>query len=213
MKQTILIQAYIDITCPYCYIGKRQLDKACAQLSELNLDTRWLPYQLSPDTPAEGKGYHQRMTEIIGSVEKKDQALAGVREMGLAAGIDLRLDLVERMPNTLLAHCLIQWSEPGEQQDKTIETLFNAYFTEGQFLGDKEVLLSLGRESGLSDDCLQQLDDFEATQIIFEQADKNRQIGFRGVPAFIVNQKHLIQGAQDSSVFVRLFEKLKNNPP
>lgn len=205
--KAIHIDAYIDTTCPYCYIGKRQLERALAQRPTAAISVTWRALQLSPDAPAEGRDYHQRMTEIIGSEAGKNAAFAKLTEYGKRVGLDLHFDKIGRMPNTLKSLCLIAWSTPGEQQDAVVESLYQACFCEGRYLGDEQVLAAIGEQHGI-DNIRQRLNDAAALDAVRSQIRAAQQLGLGGVPAFVFNQQYLISGAQEPDNFVQLIDKL-----
>ena len=209
MPPSVQIDAFIDLTCPYCFLGKRQLERALTATTDLTVSIHWQSLQLSPDTPGEGKLYHQRMAEIIGSEAGKDEALARIREAGKPLGIDFRFDRIERMPNTLLAHCLINWCEPGPEQDGMVEALLNACFTEGRFLGDRDTLAAITKQVTGQTDLAERLRDPEAVEQVRQQLQQNQQLGLGGVPAFVFNRQYLISGAQDASHFRQLLAQLQ----
>lgn len=207
MTSPIEIDAFIDITCPYCFLGKRQLERALADNPDIAVALRWQSLQLSPDTPAEGKPYHQRMAEVIGSEERKNQALAGITESGKELGIAFHFERVERMPNTLLAHCLINWTE-GELQDQMVEALLKAYFQQGQFLGDPTILAAIAEQLTGDDTLGNRLADDQAVAEVREIISQNQQLGLGGVPAFVFNRQYLLSGAQPAEQFSQLLHKL-----
>src|SRR3954471_12851548 len=138
----VRIDIVSDAICPWCYIGKRQLERALATLSEegLHFSVHWNPFQLTPDMPAEGRDRAAYRAMKFGSPER-------VREIdervgGAAANVDLpfRLDLIQRTPNTIDAHRLIWFAGKAGVQDAAMEAVFAAYFTEGRDIGDHAVL-------------------------------------------------------------------------
>src|SRR5947209_17108367 len=125
----LTVDVISDVICPWCYIGKRRLEKAVAAL-DLQVEVRWLPFQLNPAMPKEGVSRREYRTRKFGSWERSLELDARVVAVGEAEGISFALDRIERTPNTLDAHRLI-WLA-GEQgiQDAVVEALFRAYFIE-----------------------------------------------------------------------------------
>jgi predicted DsbA family dithiol-disulfide isomerase len=205
----IRIDAYIDTTCPYCYIGKRQLENALAQRPEANIELVWRALQLNPDAPTEGRDYHQRMTEIIGSVAGKDAAFAKLTDYGQRVGLDLHFEKISRMPNTLQSLCLIAWAKPGTQQEAVVEALYKACFCDGLYLGDAAVLSTIAEQCGINDFAVR-LSNNADIENIRQQIRDAQQLGLGGVPAFVFNQSYLISGAQPESQFLQLLDQLSN---
>lgn len=203
----IIIDAYVDAVCPYCYLGKRQLERALAQRPDLPVTLTWHPHQLTPDAPIEGRNYHERMAQIIGSVERKDAALARLADAGRALDLDLHFERITKMPNTFKTLCLINLAEPGAQQNAVVDAVYRSYFSEGRNLGDDEVLLSIANECGVVD-AARRLYDADEINTVKNKIQRARQLGFGGVPAFIFNQQYLISGAQDASHFVQMLDQL-----
>lgn len=203
----IKIDAYVDTTCPYCYIGKRQLDNALAKRPDVAINLTWRVLQLSPDAPVEGRDYHQRMTDIIGSVERKNAAFERLTEYGRQVGLDLNFNKISRMPNTLHSLCLITWSQPGEQQNQIVEALFKACFSDGKFLGDDNVLNDIAKEFGFND-FLTRIANSNEVENVRVDIRQSQQLGLGGVPAFVFNQQYLISGAQEEAAFLQLIDKL-----
>ena len=205
----IRIDAYIDTTCPYCYIGKRQLENALTQRPDLHVELVWRALQLNPDAPAEGRDYHQRMTEIIGSIDGKNAAFAKLRDYGQRVGLDLQFEKISRMPNTLHSLCLIAWAEPGAQQEAIVEALYKACFTDGLYLGDVAVLTTIADQCGLNDFAKRLSNDADIENVR-QQIREAQQLGLGGVPAFVFNQSYLISGAQPESQFIQLLDQISN---
>jgi predicted DsbA family dithiol-disulfide isomerase len=205
----IQIDAYIDTTCPYCYIGKRQLENALHKRPELQVTINWRALQLNPDAPAEGRDYHQRMSEIIGSEAGKNTAFAKLTDYGQRVGLDLHFDKIGRMPNTLKSLCLIAWSNPGEQQDAIVEALYKACFCDGKYLGDEQLLNDIAEQFGVVN-FLQRINDQAELDGVRQQISAAQQLGLGGVPAFVFNQQYLISGAQEENRFLQLIDQLAN---
>jgi predicted DsbA family dithiol-disulfide isomerase len=205
----IRIDAYIDTTCPYCYIGKRQLENALVKRPDLHIELVWRALQLNPDAPAEGRDYHQRMTEIIGSIDGKNAAFAKLSDYGQRVGLDLHFEKISRMPNTLHSLCLIAWAKPGAQQDAVVEALYKACFTDGLYLGDVAVLNTLAKQCGIND-FAERLSNDADIENVRQQIREAQQLGLGGVPAFVFNQNYLISGAQPESQFLQLLDQISN---
>jgi predicted DsbA family dithiol-disulfide isomerase len=196
------IDVVSDVVCPWCYIGKRHLEAAIAQLpADTRPVVRWHPFQLNPDLPRAGIGRRSYLEEKFGGPERAAQIYERVKAAGRAAGLELDFDRIERQPNTLDAHRLIAWAqaEGGGDADALVEALFRAYFVEGRYIGDREVLAEIAGEAGYDAARARELLGDETGVAEIAEMDKHaRQMGISGVPFFVFNQRVGVSGAQGS---------------
>src|SRR3954447_18065776 len=133
-----------DVICPWCFIGKRRLEKAVAAVeSQHEVRVRWLPFQLNPTMPKEGISRREYRTRKFGSWERSLELDARVVAVGEAEGIQFAFDRIERTPNTLDAHRLIWLADEEGVQDAVVEALFRAYFTEGRDISERQALIDV----------------------------------------------------------------------
>ena len=138
-----------DVICPWCYIGKRRLEKAVAALDgQHEVRVRWLPFQLNPTMPKDGISRREYRTRKFGSWERSLELDAKVVAAGKAEGIHFAFDRIERTPNTLDAHRLIWLADKEGIQDAVVEALFRAYFTEGRDISKRQTLIDVVAEAG-----------------------------------------------------------------
>src|SRR5262245_25329863 len=138
-----------DVICPWCFIGKRRLEKAVAALdAKHEVWVRWLPFQLNPTMPRAGISRREYRTRKFGSWERSLELDARVFEVGKSEGIPFAFDRIERTPNTLNAHRLIWLAGKEGVQDAVVESLFRAYFTEGRDIGQRQTLLDVVAKAG-----------------------------------------------------------------
>jgi predicted DsbA family dithiol-disulfide isomerase len=203
------IEVISDVICPWCYIGKRRLEKAVASLDGLHeVRVRWLPFQLNPSLPKEGISRREYRTRKFGSWERSLELDATVAKAGAADGIHFAFNQIERTPNTLDAHRLIWIADQQGVQDAVVEALFSAYFTDGLDISNRQVLVDVVAEAGLNQAkakaVLSSDDGLEAIKAANEQA---RRFRVEGVPFFIVNDKLTLSGAQQPDVFLAAFRE------
>ena len=150
---TVELDVVSDVMCPWCYIGKRRLEKALEQVEGTAVEVRWRPFQLDPTLPAEGKDRQQYLNEKFGGKEGAREIYQRVRQAGAAEHIPFAFDKIEKSPNTLDAHRLIRWSANGGEaaQAKMVERLFQLYFIEGANIGDHAVLSAAAAEIGMNE--------------------------------------------------------------
>jgi predicted DsbA family dithiol-disulfide isomerase len=203
------IEVISDVICPWCYIGKRRLEKAIATLDGLHeVRVRWLPFQLNPSMPKEGVSRREYRTRKFGSWERSLELDATVAKAGATDGIHFAFNQIERTPNTLDAHRLIWIADQRGVQDAVVEALFSAYFTDGLDISNRQVLVDVVAEAGLNQAkakaVLSSDDGLEAIKAANEQA---RRFRVEGVPFFIVNDKLTLSGAQQPDVFLAAFRE------
>jgi predicted DsbA family dithiol-disulfide isomerase len=187
-----------DAICPWCYIGKRQLERAQPILGEegLRFSVHWNPFQLNPDMPREGVDRRAYRTAKFGSWERSQELDARVAEAAAAVGLTFRLDRLQRTPNTVDAHRLVWLAGEQGVQDAAMEAVFRAYFTEGGDLGDRELLADCAAAAGMERDAVFGFLAGEALESEVREADRTaREAGVNGVPSFFLDGYGLFSGA------------------
>lgn len=175
-----------DVVCPWCYIGKRRLEKALGLLkNEVTPQISWLPFQLNPGMPKEGMPRAEYRKAKFGSLERSRQLDARVIAEGRSEGIEFAFDRIERTPNTLAAHQLIATSS---DQDKVVDALFRAYFEEARDIGDPKVLADIAAQCGVKGWP-------EKAPEVSRLEEEVRAMGISAVPTFIFERKSGISGA------------------
>ena len=184
---TITVDVISDVICPWCWIGKRRLEKAIVALG-MPVKIRWLPFQLNPMMPEEGIRRQAYRIQKFGSWERSQELDVRVAAVGKEEGIDFAFDRIERTPNTQAAHRLIWLAEQEGIQGVVVEALFRAYFTDGRDISNRQTLLDVVAEAGLdrasAEAMLQGNDGLEA---IRDAESLSRRHHLDGVPFFIIN--------------------------
>lgn len=199
-----------DAICPWCYIGKRHLERALASLpeEERGFSVRWNPFQLNPDMPAEGADRSAYRAAKFGSAERAAELDRQMVERARSVGLAFRPDLMARTPNTLQAHRLIWFAGRHGVQDAAMEAVFAAYFTQGRDIGQAEVLADCGAEAGLD---RAELTEFLAGDHIageMRAADRAaREAGVNGVPSFFLDGYGLFSGAVPPAQMAEAFRR------
>jgi predicted DsbA family dithiol-disulfide isomerase len=193
----LTIDIVSDVVCPWCYIGKRRLEKALAQRPDLDVVVRWHPFQLDPTIPASGLDRRAYMIKKFGSAERIDEIHARLMEAGRGEGLAFAFDRITRSVNTLDAHRMLHWADEVGLQDAASEALFQAYFIEGRDIGSRDVLADIAAAIGM--DRAQVFDALAGDrdiETIRAEIAKAVQIGVSGVPFFIFAQAFAVSGAQ-----------------
>ena len=197
LTSTQVIEVVSDVVCPWCFIGKRRIEKALTLLGLLKARLKWTAFELNPDAPPEGLDRQAYRTRKFGSLAYSKQLEARVAAAGAGEGIDFQFDRIHRVPNTFQAHRLIWLADREGVQDPVVEKLFQAYFVDAVEIGDPAVLRRLGSDSGIP---AATLDSFFATglgtdEVRAEELEARRR-GINGVPAFFVDGQQVAAGAE-----------------
>lgn len=207
-RKTIEVDVISDVMCPWCYIGKTNLDKAIAEADDIDVIVRWRPYQLDATLPKEGLDRATYLNNKFGGEERAQEIYSRIREAGKSLGIDFNFDAMKVSPNTLDAHRVILWAggQSPQIQDKLVERLFEVFFLEGGNIGDDAVLADAAKKAGMDpkivDALLKGENDRERVSSEIEHA---REMGVTGVPCFIIDNKFAVMGAQPPDQLVGAF--------
>ena len=191
MAKKLLIEIASDVVCPWCYIGKRRLEKALASLQgEVEARIEWLPFQLNPGMPEGGVARADYRRQKFGSVEKGRALDARVAQEGAGEGIAFAFDRMQRTPNTIAAHQLIDLAQRQGKGDAVVDALFRAYFEEARDIGDAAVLKEIAGRAGVTG-----WPEAENNEQVKEKEERVRDLGISGVPTFIFNRESGLSGA------------------
>ena len=191
MAKKLLIEIASDVVCPWCYIGKRRLEKALASLQgEVEARIEWLPFQLNPGMPEGGVARADYRRQKFGSVEKGRALDARVAQEGAGEGIAFAFDRMQRTPNTIAAHQLIDLAQRQGKGDAVVDALFRAYFEEARDIGDAAVLKEIAGRAEVTG-----WPEAENNAQVEEKEERVRDLGISGVPTFIFNRESGLSGA------------------
>lgn len=208
-RKVLSVDIVSDVICPWCYVGKRKLERAIKALpAGTTVRLRWLPFQLNPDMPPGGLDRRAYRSAKFGSWRKSQELDAQVAAAGASEGIAFAHDRMERTPNTLDAHRLIALAAREGVQDAVVEALFKGYFTEGRDISDRKVLLDVVAEAGLDRGRAEALlaGDGDREDIRRGEAEARR-FGVSGVPFYVINGKLGLSGARSVADFLAAFEQ------
>jgi predicted DsbA family dithiol-disulfide isomerase len=202
-----------DAICPWCYVGKRNLEGALAALAAegLHFSVHWNPFQLNPDMPKEGVERAAYRAAKFGSAERAREIDARVGGAAEAAGLAFRQDLMLRTPNTIDAHRLIWFAgrqDRADLQDAAMETVFRAYFIEGKDIGDIAVLADCAASAGLDRATVTSFLAGDVAAPEMRAADQAaREAGVNGVPSFFLDGYSLFSGAMPAAQMADAFRR------
>ncbi len=196
-KLRLTIDVVSDVVCPWCFIGKRRLEKAIALRHDLDVEVRWHPFFLNPWVPREGIDRETYLTTKFGSVERYGEISKRITAAGAEEGIPFALDKITRQPNTIDCHRMIHWARLEGDASAMKERLMALYFIEGADLSDPEVLARAGTDCGMDGALVRRLLAGDADVADVEaEARRASESGIDGVPCFIFGGALAVSGAQ-----------------
>ena len=212
-ERSLHLQVVSDMICPWCFNGKRSLDKALEVLAGkgVNVEVEWLPYQLNPAMPVEGMDRKEFRSMRFGWENALAMDARAV-EAGHRTGAEFNYQLQTRTPNTVAAHALarLAYVEGGAAlQGRVVAALFAAYFTHGKDIGDQAVLERVADEAGMEPDAVSRALPIHAE--VRKLDAEIRSMGLSGVPSYLVNGKLLFSGSQDVDGYVRSLTSAANS--
>lgn len=210
-KNRMKVEIWSDVVCPFCYIGKRRLEKALEDfIAKDKVEIVWRSFQLDPEMKyVPGQSVHEYLGKRKGTSTEEgkkmnDYMAAMAKEVGLEYNFDKAI-----INNTFDAHRLLHLAKKHQLQDQMKERLMAAYYTEGKNVGDLETLVALGEEVGLNGaEIRQTLQSNAYSQEVQTDLYQAQQVGVRGVPFFVFNNKYAVSGAQPTELFKEVLEKV-----
>jgi predicted DsbA family dithiol-disulfide isomerase len=210
--QTLTIDVVSDVVCPWCFIGKRRLEKALALKPDVSVEVRYHPYFLNPWIPAEGMTREQYLTTKFGSPEKYKGIAGRVAQAAADEGLTYAVDKMHRQPNTMDCHRLILWAQAEGKAPQMKQRLMDLYFTEGADLSDREVLVRAASDVGLDGDNVRGMLATDTDVAKVEgAANAAKEAGIDGVPTYILGGVAAISGAQAPELLANAIEQVANN--
>lgn len=196
-KEPLIVDIVSDVVCPWCFIGKKRIEKALALIPDVPVELRFRPYFLNDWIPPEGISREDYLTRKFGGVDRYKGIAQRVAAAAAEEGLVYAMDKISRQPNTLDAHRLIHWAEPSGKSPQMKQRLMDLYFTEGGDLTDKTVLAQAAADVGLDrNEIAQWLDSDKDIALITQQAEAAKAAGIEGVPTFIFGNLLATSGAQ-----------------
>jgi len=212
MTAPLTIDVVSDVVCPWCFIGKKRLEKALAMRPDIPVEVRWRPYFLNDWVPREGISRNEYLTTKFGSPERYRQIAGRVAAAAQAEGLAYNVDGIARQPNTLDCHRLILWAQSIGKAAEMKQRLMDRYFTDGADLSDREVLVQIaadvGLDAGKTREMLSSDTDVERVE---SAANSAKDAGIDGVPTFILGGVAAVSGAQSPEVLANAIEQIATN--
>ena len=205
----IEIDVVSDTICPWCYVGKRRLERALEGFDADEVRVRWHPFQLNPDLPREGMDRAEYVAAKFGGAEAARAVYDRIREAGAEEGIAFAFERMPRTPNTFASHRVVRFAAREGRQDETVEALFRAVFMNGRDIGDFETLVDVGAECGIDPVALAEyLAGAEEADALRAEEERSRRMGVTGVPFFVIGGRYAVTGAQDPAVLRGVLDRV-----
>jgi len=207
------IHVIADFVCPWCYIGKRQLEQALAESPHIAAEVRWLPFQLNPDMPEEGMPAEAFFLQHFGQSRPREMQ-ERVTATAEGIGLIINFDKVTRIPNTLKAHRLTRLAATTNAHNFIAESLFQANFTDGEDIGDVEVLCRIAVNAGFDGDQVRDfLESDNGRAEVLQEEQMVRQMGVKGVPFMVLNRQVPVSGAAGVETFKAALDEAAHAAP
>ena len=205
----IRLDIFSDPVCPWCYVGKANLDRALVDHPDHPFVIQWHPFQLNPDMPTEGVAKRAYLEEKFGGKDRVNAIHERLREVARTAGVAMDPDTPQRIPNTLNAHRLIHWAGIEGVQQAVVNALMRAYWVEGRDIGDLPTLADIAGENGMDRAATLRLlqSDADADDILARDQDA-RHKGVTAVPTFLIAQQYVVSGAQPPETWGKVIAEL-----
>jgi predicted DsbA family dithiol-disulfide isomerase len=205
MSKPVVIDVISDVVCPWCYIGKRRLERALEMRPDAEVEVRYRPYFLNPWVPREGISRTEYLTTKFGSLERYLANAPRIAALAAEEGLTYAFDRIERQPNTIDAHRLILWAPDPAKMN---QHLMRLYFTDGADLTDRKVLVDAAVANGLDRETVERdLASDRDVEFITKEAARASEVGINGVPFFILNARIGVSGAQSPEFLAQAIDK------
>jgi predicted DsbA family dithiol-disulfide isomerase len=205
------VDVICDLVCPWCYIGKRRLEKALASRPALEIEISWRPFQLNPDMPTDGMAREAYLAAKFGGAGHAHRIYQAVAEAGASVAIPFAFDRIRRTPSTRDAHRLVRHAAVHGHATPMVDALFAAYFLEGCDIGDRGTLADIAAAVGLERRQVRAfLDGPAEIDYVLAEDRRARRLGINAVPCFIFERQYAISGAQEPEFFFPVFDLVQN---
>ena len=198
-----------DPICPWCYIGKSLLFRALEERPDHPFEIEWHPFQLNPDMPEGGMDRRLYLETKFGGKQQAIEVYSRIAEAAETAGLQIDFGAIKRTPNTLDAHRLIHWAGLEGRQTPVVQFLFDAYFVQGRDIGERDVLADIADSAEMDASVVRRLLEGDADAADIRARDANaRAKGVTGVPTFIIANQHVVPGAQQPDLWLKLVDEI-----
>jgi predicted DsbA family dithiol-disulfide isomerase len=203
------LDIFSDPICPWCYIGKTNLDRALEAAPDHPFEIEWHPFQLNPDMARDGVDRAAYLEAKFGGKARTVEIYARVEQAARDAGLVIDFARIPRVPNTLDAHRTIHWAGLEGKQTAMVSALFRAYWREGRDIGDAATLAAIAGEVGLDPAVIARLLASDADLDGIRARDAHaRERGVNAVPTFVIANRYVVSGAQPPALWAQVMTEL-----
>lgn len=204
----MILDVFSDPVCPWCFIGKRRLERALREVPEAKrLQVRWRAFMLNPDMPSDGMERNAYLALKFGSSQRAMELYDTIAQAGHQEDILFAFGEIRRTPSTVLAHRLIGLADEHGVQESIVESVFSRYFLKGVNIGEIDNLLPMAVEAGLDEaETRVFLEGDEGADTVLTEHNLAQRIGINGVPCFVLDGRYAVSGAQSPEVLQRMIE-------
>jgi len=201
------IDVFFDPVCPWCFIGKRRLQRALGLRASISATLVWRPFMLNPEMPSTGMDRNAYLLNKFGTEARVRRLLGGMEITGQSEEISFRFDRILSTPSTISAHRLVHYADEFGLAEPVVEHLYRAYFQDGRDIGDLDELSAIGRSVSLESHALDAyLDSSTDVSWVRDQNSQAHRLGVNGVPCFLIDGDLALQGAQNPEILARLLD-------
>lgn len=198
-----------DLSCPWCYLGYSRLKQALDQLGDdYRIDLRWQPFELHPELPATGADRETYLGSKFGSQERLNEATHALQQVGIENGITYNFSDKDRVPNTKLAHQFVQAASKVNLATPLTLALFDAYFTQGKDIGQKDTLEEVALSIGMKDSDIKVAYDDKTSKLVDKKIERLTEVDVKSVPTYVINDKYMLHGAHDPESFLKVLSDI-----
>ena len=207
------LDIFSDPVCPWCYLGKANLDRALEAHADHPFRIEWHPFQLNPDMPPEGVDKHSYLLQRFGSEDQLKAIHQRFRDIARQNGVQMDPDTPKRIPNTLNAHRVTHWAGLEGRQTLAVAALMRAYWIEGRDIGNLSVLADIAAGVGMDRAVVQRLLASDADLDTVAQREAHaRSRGVSAVPTFLIADKYVVSGAQPPEMWAKAIAEMTQKP-
>jgi predicted DsbA family dithiol-disulfide isomerase len=201
------VEAIVDTVCPWCYIGKKRLEKALETEGLSGFAIEWRPFLLNPDMPQGGVDRKWYLSTKFGGIESAKRVYKSIALAGANVDIDFNFDAIAITPDSTLSHRLIykMCAERPDIGNALVEDIFAAYFLRGRDIGHPDVLVDIAMRHGADrSEIIDYLHSDMDYDFVVQESRLAHQLGVSGVPCFLFNGRHALSGAQEPGILQRM---------
>lgn len=199
------IDLVFDTVCPWCFIGKRQLDSLIAQKKHLSFEINWHSFFLNPGMPLEGMDYQEYTQKKFGGKLKNEHVFNNINQIAKSFDLEFNFSIIKQIPNSLDSHRMVKLASRQNQAGEMLDALYQSYFVKGRNIGNRSVLIDIAIKLGY--DSVDVRDYLYSDKDVVETLNQNHntlRLGITGIPAFIFDESFSISGIQNNKVLLRL---------